>query len=368
MSEVLTAPAALARARAEAVGMDAGRLAEATRFAEANETPWPRELDKRLRDGEFEPPPYNAPLGPLFDRGGPAGLVLRRGQVASEWGETRRADLTFSVAKSYLAVLAGIAHGDGLIDDLDAAVGESVADGGFESDQNRDITWRHLLHQTAEWEGTLFDRPDWIDRNRGVSAVSDNSRKGQPRTLGRPGSFWEYNDVRVNRLSLALLRIFRRPLPEVLKQRIMDPIGAGEDWHWHAYDNAEVEVDGRRLWSVPGGTHWGGGLRIGAEDQARLGLLIAAGGVWRGRRLLSKAWIKEMLAPCPVKPIYGFLWWLNTGHGYRPAAPETSVFASGAGGNVIWVDSALELVAVARWLDPEAANGWTERVIAAIDG
>ena len=44
--------------------------------------------------------------------------------------------------------------------------------------------------------------------------------------------------------------------------------GASRDWTWHPYDNSTVEVEGRRLASVPGGTHWGGGMRIHAEDQA----------------------------------------------------------------------------------------------------
>ncbi len=367
MNDVLVAPAPLGRAALGEVGIDAGRLAEATRFVEASETPWPRDLSKRLRDGEFEPPPYNEPLGPLFERGGAAGLVLRRGRVVAEWGDPKRADLTFSAAKSYLAILAGLAFDDGLLVDLDAAVGDSVDDGGFDSPQNRDITWRQLLQQTSEWEGTLFDRPDWIDRNREVGPGANNACKGQPRDLGRPGSFWEYNDVRVNRLSLSLLRLFRRPLPEVLRERIMDPIGASSDWHWYPYDNAAVEVGAETMWSVPGGTHWGGGLRISAEDQARLGLLVGARGLWQGRLLLSEAWIGEMLAPCAIRPIYGLLWWLNTDHAYHAPAPASSVFAMGAGTNLIWVDADLELVAVARWIDEAKVDGWIERVMDAME-
>ena len=44
--------------------------------------------------------------------------------------------------------------------------------------------------------------------------------------MKKPGTFYEYNDVRVNRLSLSLLELFKEPLPSVLKRRIMDPIGA----------------------------------------------------------------------------------------------------------------------------------------------
>jgi CubicO group peptidase (beta-lactamase class C family) len=132
-------------------------------------------------------------------------------------------------------------------------VADTSLDDHFTSAQNRDITWLHLLQQTSEWEGALFSKPDLIDRNRQLGAEPDNSRKGQHRELGAPGSHWEYNDVRVNRLSLSLLHLFRRPLADVLRERIMDPIGASNDWSWNAYRNAVVTIDGVEMPSVPGG-------------------------------------------------------------------------------------------------------------------
>ena len=66
------------------------------------------------------------------------------------------------------------------------------------------------------------------------------------RTLQNPGTLREYNYVRVNRLALALLHVFRRPLSEILKERIMDPIGASDTWQWHGYENSWVEIDGRK--------------------------------------------------------------------------------------------------------------------------
>ena len=111
---------------------------------------------------------------------------------------------------------------------------------------NGAITWRHLLQKTSEWEGTLFGKSDVIDRNRNL-AVEGKGRKGDARLLRPPGMFWEYNDVRVNRLSLALLRRFRRPLPEVFAERIMQPIGASSDWSLARLRNSSVEIDGRMM-------------------------------------------------------------------------------------------------------------------------
>ena len=347
----------------ETLGLDPARLGEAVSFAQAHETVLSRDLERELALGEFEPPPWNERLGPIRPRGGPNGLILRHGQVAAEWGGVDRVDPTFSVAKSYLAVLVGIAVKDGLIRDVHDPVRDSGLDDGFDSAQNREITWHQLLQQTSEWEGTLFDKPDLVDRNRQVGTGADNSAKGQYRELGSPGSFWEYNDVRVNRLALSLMLLFRRPLPEVLKERVMDPIGASNTWEWHGYRNSFVEVDGKRLQSVPGGSHWGGGIWISSHDHARFGLLVLGRGRWGDLEILPEGWFGRMFEPCPVKPGYGYLWWLNTGRGFLAEAPESSVFASGVGGNVIWLEPEANLLAVVRWIDRGSLGGFVERVM-----
>lgn len=339
---------------------------EAVRFAEAQETPWPRNLRAHVESGHFERAPDNEILGPIRPRGAPNGLVLHRGRRVVAWGDTRQVDFTFSVAKSYLSLLAGVALADGLIDDLDTQVRRTVDDGGFDGAHNGAITWRHLLQQTSEWSGTLFGKSDVIDHNRSLATEGRGAAKGQARVLRPPGTFWEYNDVRVNRLSLALLRLFRQPLPEVFSERIMRPIAASSDWRWHGYRTSLVEIDGRMIESVAGGTHWGGGIEIHAEDQARIGQLVLQRGWWNGTEVLPEAWIAQSTTPCPLNPTYGLLWWLNTDRLRYPHAPTDSVFAVGAGGNFTWIDPTHELVAVLRWIDPAAMDGFIARVLAAL--
>lgn len=330
-------------------------LQAALDFIAAHETPWPRDLRAHLEAGYFEPAPDNALIGPMAPRGPTNAIICRHGEIVGRIGNTRQIDQTFSVAKSYLALLAGIAHADGLIPDIDAPMRELIDDTGFDSAQNRPITWRHMLTNTSEWEGTLFDKSDVIDRGRRLATEGATAKKST-RPLQTPGTHWEYNDVRVNRLSLALMRVFRRPLPEVFAARIMVPIGASKDWRWDGYANAWVDVGGQPMQSVPGGSHWGGGVSIHAEDMLKVGQLVAQGGLWEGRQLVAAEWIAACTTSIALNPHYGFLFWLNPGRTKWPAASERAFCFSGAGGNTTWVEPEDGIVAAFRWLDPVHLN------------
>jgi CubicO group peptidase (beta-lactamase class C family) len=358
-------PGAWAEADPEAAGLDPEKIAEAVAIAR-RETEWPRDLRKHLEDGFFDPPPWNALLGPVEPRGAPNGLILRGGKVVARWGDTKQVDMTFSVAKSYLSLLAGIAVADGLIADLDEPVARKIDDRGFASPHNAPITWRHLLQQTSEWEGSMWGKPDQIDRFRLVALEGKGADKGKSRELGLPGSYWEYNDVRVNRTSLSLLRRFRRPLPKIFAERIMAPIGASADWRWEGYRNSFVDIGGEAMQSVPGGAHWGGGVCMHAEDQARIALLALRDGVWGGRRLLPEGWMAASTTPCPQNPLYGFMWWLNTPPGRFPSASPQSFFALGSGGNICWMDPATDIVAIMRWIHADAVDPFMRTVTAAV--
>ena len=174
------------------------------------------------------------------------------------------------------------------------------------------------------------------------------------------------DDVRVNRLSLCLLQLFKEPLPSVLKRRIMDPIGASNGWRWEGYRNSTVTIDGKPMISVPGGGHWGGGIVISARDLALMGRLVAQGGVWNGQQLLPKGWTAELVKPCPVAPFYGLMWWLNTDRRQFATASERSYFAFGWGSHIVWIDPDNDLVTVLRWIERKQAGGFVERLLGAI--
>ncbi len=266
--------------------------------------------------------------------------------------------MNFSVTKSYLSTVTGLAHARGRIPDLDQSVAALVQDSLFQSTHNARITWRHLLTQTSEWEGTLWGKPDVADRREGID-----------RSLQHPGTFWEYNDVRVNLLAYATLQVWRRPLPVVLRELVMDPIGASPTWQWHGYETSWTVVDGARVQSVSGGGHWGGGLWASTRDHARFGYLFLRRGRWGDRQLVPESWVDMALTPVAQQPSYGFMWWLNTDRAQFPAAPASSFFALGAGStNVIWVDPEHDLVVVTRWVDgPTHVNEFMRRVLRSLE-
>ncbi|MBD2703048.1 serine hydrolase [Spirosoma sp. BT702] len=342
------------------VGMDANLLEQAVAFAKTQET------KQMPPDFSTQEEIFGKLLGPMpTSRAATNGIVIRHGYIVAEWGETQRPDPTYSAAKSVLSTIVGISHERGLIPDIHEPVAKLIHDGGYDSEQNRNITWEHHLQQSSEWEGALWGKnSDFV----GKEAFGRGERK--PRSLQKPGTFYEYNDVRINRMALSLLRLWKKPIPDVVRDEIMNPIGASDTWRYVTYPNAVADIDGKQMPSVSGGTRWGGGLWINTRDEARFGYLFLRQGRWGNKQIVSSDWVKQATRPSPYGPDYGYLWWLNTGTSSTgkkawPDAPTTSYAAIGAGSNIIWVDPEHDLVIVWRWHDGNP-NELFKRVLAAV--
>jgi CubicO group peptidase (beta-lactamase class C family) len=367
----------------EQVGLDAAKLQEAIAFAKEKEVKNSRDLEENHYQ-TFGREPFGNAIGPIKARGEPTGLIIKNGYIVAEWGEPGRVDMTHSVTKSFLSTVVGLAVERGLIRSIDDTVGPYMApvlhaeapklasEGGrgkwdarapialFDSPHNRKITWKALLQQTSDWEGTLWGKPEWADRPNGTPAT------WWTRDRAEPGATYEYNDTRVNVLALAALNVWRRPLPEVLRELVMDPIGASPTWRWYGYDNSWIVLDGRMAQSVSGGGHWGGGMFISAYDQARFGLLTMRGGKWGAKQIIPESWIKLSRVPTTVQPGYGFMnYYLNTDKKAWPNAPATVFTHIGNGTNAVICDPDDDIVIVARWIEGNALDGLIQRVLAA---
>lgn len=343
-----------ARKQPAALGMDPQALAAAVQYAQSNET-------ERALDFSDQEATFGTRLGSMPTRRARTnGVVIYKGFVVAEFGDTGFVDPTYSVAKSMLATVAGVAVRDGRIGKLEEPVGQRVKDGGYASPRNAQVTWKQHLQQETEWEGSLWGKnADFV----GKAEFGAGERK--PRTLGAPGSHYEYNDVRINRFALSLLRVFDKAVPEVFQEQVMDVIGASNSWKWVPYHHSYVELNGKQAPSVSGGTRWGGGMWINSWDMARFGYLWLRGGAWNGKQVVPPTFVKEALAPSAHGPDYGYLWWLNTKGKTLPGLPTNAYAALGAGSNTIVVSPDHDLVIVWRWHKGNSAE-FAKRVIAAI--
>lgn len=366
----------------EQAKFDAVKLKEAIDFAVQNESKAPRNLELAHYQ-TFGREPYGEAVGAFKERGEMSGIIIRNGYIVAEWGEPFRVDMTFSVTKSFVSTVVGLAFDRKLIRSLQDKVidysapvlvynplekndnpekfGKSRFLDLFDTVHNRQITWEHLLRQTSDWEGTLWGKPDWADR-----PDRDTSKwLNRPRNAG--GTVYEYNDVRVNVLALAALNVWRKPLPQVLRENVMDEIGASNTWRWFGYENSFVVMDGQIIQSVSGGGHWGGGMFISARDMARFGLLTARNGKWRDKQILSEAFIKQARTPTVPQPTYGFMnWFLNTDKKFYANAPASAFVHVGNGTNIIYVDSENDLVVVLRWMENDKINEFMGKLYASL--
>jgi len=365
-----------------AMGLDSAKLADAIAFAVRSEARAPRDMEES-HYRSFGREPFGQGIGPFKPRGDATGVILRGGYVVASWGEPERVDMTHSVTKSFLSVVVGLAFDRGLLRDVNEPVwmsqaptyalrlqapsepgsryGESMMIDPWHTPHNRFITWDHMLRQVSDWEGTLWGKPEWADR------PAQDASTWTTRARVAPGSVYEYNDVRVNVMALAATNVWRRPLPEVLDELVMSPIGASRTWRWNGYDNAWITLDGRPVQAVSGGGHWGGGMFINAWDMARFGLLTQRRGMWGAQRILSDEWITRSLTPTPAQPTYGHMnFFLNTDKKWMPSAPASAYGHVGNGTNLVFVAPEQDLVIVVRWIENRAVDEFLGKVLASV--
>ena len=355
------------RKKPNQVGFNQKKLNKAIQYAIDSESSGSRNLTEFIK-ATLTKEPHGEIIGPTKDRGDMTGLIIKNGFIVSEWGDINRVDMTFSISKTYLSTVIGVALDKGLIQNVNDKVQIYVPTEHFESEHNSKITWDHLLRQTSHWKGTLWDKPDWADRP--PKNVAWTELQNQP--MYEPGKNWKYNDVRVNLLAFSGLQVWRKPLPQVLKENIMDPIGASNTWRWHGYENSWVLLDGQMMQSVSGGGHWGGGVWINALDHARFGYLFLRNGKWKNKQIISEKWIEMASTPTDIHQGYGYMnWFLNSDKEGKtksiPSAPKTAVTFRGAGSNIIYIDWENDIVCVVRWIDRTKFNQFIKLMLTALD-
>ena len=269
---------------------------------------------------------------------------------SDEWNGYKETDCThiMSATKGIVALLIGIAVDQGKIQSIDDKVLSFFPDYRVKRGEKTifDVTIRHLLTMRAPYK---CKGDPWTK----VCSASNWTFASLDFLGGRKGLMDEfsYQTVCLHILSGILYRATGMKPVDFANEYLFTPLGIAAHENYYARsaeEHRQFTIDKNpktNVWFAdPDGLGTPGyGLCMCAKDMAKIGLLCLNKGTWAGRRLISAAWIEEMIKPRPVEGnrfrgmMYGYLWWIID--------PEKKVFAAiGNSGNVIYVNPGLNTV------------------------
>ncbi|MHC4242444.1 MAG: serine hydrolase domain-containing protein, partial [Planctomycetota bacterium] len=221
------------------------------------------------------------------------------------------------------------------------------------------ITLRHFTTMTSGYYA-VGDEP------RGGYKHGPSSTPFKPADkplFAPPGSKYAYWDSAMNQFGNVLSRIAGEPIEVLFKRKIADPIGMGSGkWDWGDFGKVNgIVVNGG---SGNGNKH----MKISARQLARFGHLFLNKGKWKGKQLISNAWVYqatraqvpaslplEQLSGADGRGVYGYNWWVNSikhdGKRKWPGAPSGTYSASGYNNNDMFVIPEWDMVIVRLGLD-----------------
>lgn len=285
----------------------------------------------------------------FLDRSVTTGLLVLQGDdILSERyfrGASAEAPLTsWSVAKSVVSVLVGIARTEGRIGDLAAPLGDFVPElrgAAYGSVSLRDaLTMSSGIAFSEEYDDPTSDIHTMFARIlyfRQTAAHYLASRSAD----APPGSRFHYASSDTFALGLALRHATGKSLAEYLEEKLWAPLGMEYDASW----NTEGDDGSEFAFCC---------LNVRLRDYAKLGRLAARLGDWDGRRIVPEEWLRESTRIEPARAPgtlpkhpwgYQYQWWIPSRDG--------AFMAAGVWGQYIYVDPAHGLVVVKTSVDPE---------------
>ena len=248
--------------------------------------------------------------------------------------------ITFSVTKSILSAMLGIAIGEGRVRSLDDSVVRYIPT--LRSNAAYDgVTLRHLLEMRSGLRHTKTGNGFWSDfrSDEAHFYYTTNRRKSMAAATRdhAPGSRWVYKDVDAEVLGWALSNAVGMPLARYLEEKIWHPVGAEYDASW--------SLDGRG-----GMESVASGFNATARDLARLGQLFLNGGRWGERQLVPADWVRASASvdSSRAEPEISN-WWKMQHHLYwwHPLQPpHGDYYADGSNGERIYIDPSTRTVIV----------------------
>jgi CubicO group peptidase (beta-lactamase class C family) len=265
--------------------------------------------------------------------GSSAVMIVHRGRVVAEWGDTSRPLDVASIRKSLLSALLGIA-----IEDRRVELQDTLGLLGIDD--------REPTLSDAEKKATLADL---LTSRSGVYHAIDLeppavAAQRPPRGSHPPGTFWYYNNWDFNAAGSIYEKAVALDVFTSFKQKIADPTGM-QDFSLDACYYGESKVSIHR--------HYG--FRLSARDLARFGLLYSRGGTWNDQQIVPARWVRTSVTPLaqPHNEIfagrgYGYMWWSGFASDWAPTVtlPEGTFYALGFGSQYLFIIPALDLVVV----------------------
>lgn len=283
-------------------------------------------------------------------------VILRNGQITHEeylqgTGETDLR-ISWSMAKSLLSALFGIAIDEGLLGSLDDQVVDYVP--ALKGTAYDGCTILNVLNMASgvDFNEDYLDFHSDINRMGRVLALGksmDDFAASLTRRAWEPGTYRKYVSIDTHVIGMVLRKITGRQVPDYLTKKLLKPMG--------------IEADPYYLTDGFGTAFVLGGLNLRARDYARFGLLFAQDGWLNGSQIVPKNWVRtstENNAPEPAPDValnddgllgYGYQWWLP------PEATEGEFFAIGIYGQYIYVNRPLKTVIAINSADRNFKDG-----------
>ncbi len=271
-------------------------------------------------------------------------MVVHRGALVAEWGDTSARTPLASVRKSLLSALIGIAVERGEID-LSRTIGALGIDDNEPSltAEEKSATVRDLLmSRSGIYHATLYET---------AAMAAQRPRRGSH----KPGSFWYYNNWDFNTLGAIYEHAVRSSIFDAFEREIARPIGMQD----YRPSDGEYFTGAASVYpAYP--------IRMSARDLARFALLYLYKGRWQDRQVVPAKWVEESTqaySESGFGPGYGYLWWIGSiNGGFAPSVelPEGTFSAQGVGGQYAFVIPRYDLVVVRRGRHVEGGAGYTE--------
>ncbi|MBL8326252.1 MAG: serine hydrolase [Rubrivivax sp.] len=333
-----------------------------TRAAVPDEV-FPRQTWARLQLPPAGPPAWQAERLRAADEAAAslrtdAYLVVHRGRLVHAYGDVARPRNVYSVRKSVLSVLTGIYVDRGVID-----LGQTLADLGVDdieglTAQEKTATWRQLLQSRSG----VYHPAAYETREAKALRPARGSHA--------PGTFWYYNNWDFNTAGGLFQLRTGKPVSEALRDELAGPLQF-EDFDLARDTESVLEASSKYPAYV---------MKLSARDLARLGLLMARGGRWQGRQIVSAKWVAESTAPHTNLPggwqRYASMWWVpRRAWPFWQRADGDVFFAWGNGGQFLFVDRGRDLVIVhqvdlprffSSHVTPESISGLLQHLLAAV--